>query len=106
MRRWRRGVLSRICALARRRRVRFTHKAVRELAELGLDEEDGRDVLATLAGADSAGRVRSEISGEWMYVFKPVVGSMLIYMKVVLRADCIVVSFHEEGHGDGDEGSE
>ena len=41
-----------------------------------------------------------------MYVFKPVVGSMLIYLKVVLRADCIVVSFHEEGHGDGDEGPE
>lgn len=105
MPRWRRGVVSRTRELARQRRVRFTHKAVRELAELGLDEEDGRDVLATLAAADSAGRVRSETGGEWRYVFRPVVGGMLIYLKVVLRADCIVVSFHEEGHSDGDKGS-
>ena len=31
-----------------------------------------------------------------MYVFKPGVGGQIIYVKVVLREHCLVVSFHED----------
>lgn len=79
-------------------------KARRELAEieLGLDEEDACRVLAKLAREDSAGRVASTPTGEWLYVFKPVVAGTVLYLKVILRNDCIVVSFHED-EGDAHE---
>jgi hypothetical protein len=78
--------------------VRFTLKAFQELARLGmgLDEEDACDVLANLTPSDLVGRVGSVRTGEWMYVFKPSVGETVVYVKVVLRADCVVISFHEE----------
>ena len=71
---------------------------IRELAalDIGLDEEDACDVLASLARADFVARVRSRGTGEWMYVFKPTIGSDLMYVKVILRAECVVISFHEE----------
>ncbi len=52
--------------------MRLTLKAQRELAALaaGLDIQDACDVLATLAADDFAGRLQSEHTGEWMYVFK------------------------------------
>lgn len=31
-----------------------------------------------------------------MYVFKPTVGETLMYMKIAVRDDCIVVSFHKD----------
>ena len=40
-----------------------------------------------------------------MYVFKPDVGGLVLYLKVVLREDCVVVSFHEDeaaGHEEGE----
>jgi hypothetical protein len=37
-----------------------------------------------------------------MYLFKPSLGAATIYVKVILRGDCIVVSFHE-GEGEGHE---
>lgn len=84
--------------LAADRKVRFTLKAFRELARLGmgLDEEDACDVLANLTLTDLVGRLFSEKTGEWMYVFKPSIGGIVVYVKVVLRADCVVISFHEE----------
>jgi hypothetical protein len=87
--------------------VRFTIKAVRELAALaaGLDEEDACEVLANLTTSDFARRLRSRKTGEWMYVFKPEVGEVVIYLKVVLRGDCVVISFHEEGNQSDDEDS-
>lgn len=73
-------------------------KAFRELAALGmgLDEEDASDVLANLVASEFAERLRSKKTGEWMYVFKPDVGGILVYLKVILRTECIVISFHEE----------
>ena len=73
-------------------------KALRELAELGmgLDEEDACDVLERLNASEFAERVRSKKTGEWMYVFKPEVGTVPVYLKLVLRAECVVISFHEE----------
>lgn len=63
---------------------------------LDLAPEDVRDVLGCLSTEDSAGRLASRASGEWMYVFKPDVGGQIIYVKVVLREHCLVVSFHED----------
>jgi hypothetical protein len=31
-----------------------------------------------------------------MYVFKPTVAEMLVYVKLIVRANCLVVSFHED----------
>ena len=44
---------------------------------------------------------QSAISGEWMYVFKPTVTGTRLYVKLILRGDCIIISFHEEGIDDG-----
>jgi hypothetical protein len=84
--------------LAGERKVRFTLKAFQELTRLdmGLDEEDACDILARLTRGDLVGRLVSERTGEWMYVFRPSVVETVVYVKVVLRADCVVISFHEE----------
>ncbi|SRR6266511_868809 len=99
---WATPVLRRVRQLAAERKVRFTLKAFQELARLGmgLDEEDACDVLAK---GDLAGRLVSERTGEWMYVFNPSVGGIALYVKVVLRSDCVVISFHEEEESDEDE---
>jgi hypothetical protein len=97
----------RIRRLAAERRVQFTLKALRELAalELGLDAEDACDILAGVKQADLADRIQSEVTGEWMYVFKTRVESIVVYLKVVLRSDCLVISFHEDEDGSGEEGT-
>ena len=96
--RWLSLVLVRIRERAAQPKVYFTMKALRELAGLsmGLDEEDAWDVLANLTTSEFAERLRSKKTGEWMYILKPEVGGVLVYLKVILRADCIVISFHEE----------
>lgn len=58
--------------------------------------DDACDVLADLTPNDLVGRLVSEKTGEWMYVLKPSVGDIVVYVKIVLRADCVVISFHEE----------
>lgn len=97
-RRWLPAVLARIRELAAQGKVRFTIKALRELAalDLGLDEEDARHVLANLATRDFVERFVSRRTGEWMYVFEAAVGETVVYVKVILRDDCVVISFHEE----------
>ena len=93
---WMSQALDRIHSLSWRRRIWFTHKAMLEMAGLGMDERDARQVLLSLARSDSRGRVRSKDTGEWMYVFKPRVAGMDVYVKLLLRAECVVVSFHME----------
>lgn len=58
MPRWLPRVLTRVRELAVQRRVRFTLKARRELAALGLglDQEDACEALAGLTAEDSVGR--------------------------------------------------
>lgn len=34
-----------------------------------------------------------------MCVFKPDIGGQIIYVKLLLREDCVVVSFHEDEGG-------
>lgn len=105
MSRWLWKALTRIREQAKARRVRFTYKALVELAslELGLDQDDCCEVLAAMTTADSAGRVRSPLTDEWMYIFKPRIGNMRAYVKVILRADCVVISFHDEVTTDDDQ---
>jgi hypothetical protein len=45
---------------------------------------------------DARERLRSAVTHEWMYVLKPRVGDVVVYLKLVVREDCIVVSFHED----------
>lgn len=96
-------ILSRIPALAAERQVRFTLKALRELAALGLDATDACEVLEGRRAPDFVERLASDATGEWMYVFKPHVGTVSAYLKLVLRAACVVVSFHEDEAGDDEE---
>ena len=56
----------------------------------------------SLTVVDFAERLESEATGEWMYVFKPVVAGTVVYLKLVVRAECVVVSFHED-EGETDE---
>jgi hypothetical protein len=102
MPRWLTTALGRIRALAADGKVRLTLRALRELSALGLDVDDAMAVIAGLRAADSAGRVVSEGTGEWLYVFKPQVGGTTVYLKLAVRTDCIVVSFHvdQEDHHD------
>ena len=81
-------------------------KALRELAslDLGLDEEDAVEILLRLRGADSFGRLRSEHTGEWLYVFLPRVAGETLYVKLLHRADCLIVSFHEQVDDDQEAG--
>jgi len=98
MPRWLAKVLSQIDRLVAAGKVRFTLKAIRELAalELGLDEADACDILRRLQPEDSRGRIVSETTGEWMYVFGPRIAETQLYLKVVIRTDCVVVSLHEQ----------
>jgi hypothetical protein len=97
--RWLPKVIARIHELAAAGRVSFTGKAIRELEvlDLGFDEKDVRFVLEELRSRDFSERLVSEHDGAWMYVFRPRVAQVLLYLKVVLRSSCVVVSFHEEG---------
>ena len=102
--RWVTRVLAEIHRLVARRLVRFTFKAGEELAqlELELDEEDALQVLAELSPDDLAERMESVRAPEWLYIFKPDVAGVLLYVKLIVRSECVVVSFHED-EGDDDE---
>jgi Motility quorum-sensing regulator, toxin of MqsA len=102
---WLSKVLKRIKERAAAREVMFTLKARRELAilELGLDEDDACDILARLTAKDTAGRLKSEATHQWMYLFKPRLSGMVLYIKLVIRGNCVVISFHEDAGDDHEE---
>lgn len=56
-------------------------------------------MLASLNAEDSAGRMRSTSTDEWLYVWKPRVFEATLYVKLLVRSDCVVVSFHEDDGG-------
>jgi hypothetical protein len=95
---WRQRIVARIRAMAESGQVALSAKVVLELIELGLPlrSTDVVAVLQDLAEEDLVGRIRSEVSNEWLYVFKPEVGGMLMYVKVAIREKCVVISFHED----------
>ena len=106
MPRWLPRVLSQITRLATARRLSFTHKALRELAALGFgfDSADARDVLMNLDAGDSVGRKTSAATGEWMYIFKPRIERTVVYVKLILRAECVIISFHDDEGAEDDDG--
>jgi hypothetical protein len=38
-----------------------------------------------------------------MYLFKPLLAETALYVKVILRNECVVISFHEDEEGDHEE---
>jgi hypothetical protein len=95
-------VLAEVRRLVAERKVRFTLKALDELAvlELGLDEQDALEILAAITLEDLAGRIESQRTREWLYVFKPEVAGGVLYVKLIVRAECVVVSFHHDEEAD------
>ena len=91
-------ILLLIQSLAKEGKVSFTYKAVREIAmlEIGLDETDVCEILKEIKATDSFEKIKSKISDEWMYVFKVSVATTLVYLKLILRDNCIVISCHED----------
>lgn len=96
MPRWLPRALKRIRSLAAAGRTEFTEKAIAELADLRLGREDATDVLAGLRPSDYATRLWSEPAAEWLYVFRPVLAGLRLYLKVAIREDCAVISCHED----------
>jgi len=94
--RWTTRILARIRTLVGEGRVHFTLKALRELVTLHLSPDDACDVLLRLSPRDVRARARSERTGEWMYVFQPRVMGDRLYVKAIIRSDCVVISFHED----------
>src|SRR5215470_5495749 len=99
MRRWLLRILKRIHESAAAGRLWLTYKAEAEALLFCFSPDDVREILAGLDAEDCAGRRASATTGEWMYVFKSDVGGQSIYVKVLLREDCVVVSFHEDAGG-------
>lgn len=101
---WTPRILRRIRKLAVAGNVRFTHKALYELAvlEVGIDQDDVLLLLQHLEPSDCSGRLRSSITNEWLYVFKPKVAATVLYLKVAIRQNCIVVSVHEDEENGND----
>ena len=102
---WLVRALTRIHEAARAGRVRLTGKALRELAELDpvVDEADVIEALLSLTASDLEARLRSTGTGEWLYVFTPTLDGRSLYLKVALRAGCIVISFHAQQEVDDDD---
>lgn len=92
------AIIGKIREMALSGKVQFTLKALRELAamDLGLDEMDVCGILSDLKESDFKDRKLSTITGEYLYIFTPKVERVKIYLKVILRNSCIVVSFHED----------
>jgi hypothetical protein len=102
MARWITRTVARIRAFVLSDRVRFTRKARQERRALPMDIEDAYAVLRTLRPVDGPERRWSSASRDWLYVFRPIHGGVRLYVKVALRDECVVVSFHEDG-GENDE---
>ena len=96
MPRWLAKALARIHVLTSGGAFRLTKKAEEEATALDLRREDVERLLLSLAPSDFAERITSVVTGEWMYVFVPSLEGLPLYVKLVLRAQCIVVSFHED----------
>lgn len=105
---WLSRALARVHRLAVEGKVQFTEKAFDELRALplGISTEDAYHILENLTASECAGRLVSRETEEWLYVFKPRIGGIVLYVKVVLRADCVVISFHEERGNDDQDQSE
>ena len=95
---WLPEVLAQIKAFAGSNKVSFTYKALREIAELhlGLDETDVCHLLLDLKISDFKERRHSNITDEWLYIFLISVEDCQIYLKLISRNNCLIISFHED----------
>jgi hypothetical protein len=94
--RWLPRVLTRLRPLVAAGRVVLTNKARAELEVLGLQREDFLEILTSLDSGDNPKRVRSRPAGEWLYVFRPAVAGLRLYVKTAIRQQCVVLSCHED----------
>ena len=104
---WKESAVAAIRSLATEYRIIITEKAFQELRDLRswhldqpdipeLDEEDVRDLLMALQPKHLVQRVASVHTGEPLYVFKPEFADTVVYLKVAVRDDCVVISLHED----------
>ncbi len=63
---------------------------------MGLDETDVIRILQGLTLSDFKEKKKSKITKEWLYVFVFSIESCPIYMKLILRTHCLILSFHED----------
>jgi hypothetical protein len=105
MKRWLAAALQQIHEAAASGQVEFTLKAQDEIENLGLwlDLEFAAEILKELAEHEFVERVRSKKAGEWLYVFKPEVFEVVLYVKIAVRFQCVVISFHRDRDGQEDE---
>ena len=96
MPRWVPRVLTRLRVLAAAGRLRFTATARAEASELGLSHEDVGLLLRQFTPSDRPTRLRSLSSHDWLYAFRPALPGLRLYLKVAIRADCVVISCHED----------
>ena len=97
-------LLFRIRTLAAQGKVRFTAKALEELWELdlGLDSDDAIQILQDLVPRDLKSRLISRLTGESMYVFSPTVANVALYLKLIVRTECVIISFHQDADDDAE----
>lgn len=105
---WKSAAVRSIRSLALSHRVYLTDKCMEEVQILRrdlpglvgsgeLDEELVRDLLLGLQPRDARQRLASQHRlGGWLYVFKPEFHGRIVYLKVSLRTDCVVISLHED----------
>ena len=70
---------------------------------IAFDVQDACDVLNRLRSVDFDSVSTSIGTGETLYIFKPEVASMRLYVKLLMRAHCVVISFHEDRPDDVEE---
>jgi len=93
---WLPRVLMRIRASVAAGRVVLTAKARDELLELGLERPDLEELLGALGAQDRPARLRTDPADQWLYVFRPAVAGLHLYLKLAIRLDCVVISCHED----------
>ena len=98
MPRWLFRVLGQVRGLADQGGIAFTFKAFAEPSDFNppLEMYEACEVLAHLTPAEFIRRVWSHQTGEWLYVFKPQIWGMPTYVKLALRDECVVISFHKD----------
>ena len=82
--------------LAAAGRLRFTATARAEANELGLSHEDVALLLCHVTPHDRPTRLRSLSSHDRLYSFSPALPGLRLYLKIAIRADCVVISCHED----------
>lgn len=102
MPRWLGEVLKAVHRNARQGSVRVTYKALQEMAALepSIAPEEARQLIEGLDRASFRHRLRSIRSGEWLYVFRATWCAEPVYIKLLLRTDCTIISFHPEASDD------